>query len=359
MQIEEMAAPLAGENPAGENLEYDTAYMELEALASGAPGTQIGEASTAAQEPDWRKLNENCLELWKKTRDLRVASYLLVSETVLRGLQGFIPAFKLLIFLVSDMWESFYPRLDPEYDNSPVERINILAMLSPDSGAINDPVMFLSHLRETRLVPSLHYTLRDLMIASGEIEVSGEKAFDANLLRAEMMNVPITEIQEALALAREGKELIAALCEAMNGKMEDGSILTLNSLSREVNRLLGFYDNQLKSFGPTAGGATASADGQGADDSVAPEGGLQNISAGSIMAYQARTRADALLLLKKGAEYFQRQEPNSPIPLLVNRALRFSDMNFLDLIEDMMPDALSRGRDILGIKPEEQQNGGQ
>jgi type VI secretion system protein ImpA len=77
------------------------------------------------------------------------------------------------------------------------------------------------------------------------------------------------------------------------------------------------------------------------------------------MGYQANTRADALLLLKKGAEYFQRQEPNSPIPLLVNRALRFSDMNFLDLIEDMMPDALSRGRDILGIRPEEQQNGGQ
>jgi hypothetical protein len=269
MNIDEMAAPLAGENPAGENLEYDAAYMELEALASGAPGTQIGEAATAAQEPNWRKLYEICLELWKNTRDLRVASYLLVSETVLRGLRGFIPAFKLLIFLISDMWEDFYPRLDPEYDNSPVERINILAMLSPDSGAINDPVMFLSHFRESRLVPSLRYTLRDLMIASGEIEVSGGKALDANLLRAEMMNVPITEIQEALSLAREGKELITALCEAMNGKMKDGSILTMNSLSREVNRLLSFYDNQLKSFGPSVGGAAAS--GSGGGSVTAPE----------------------------------------------------------------------------------------
>jgi type VI secretion system protein ImpA len=58
------------------------------------------------------------------------------------------------------------------------------------------------------------------------------------------------------------------------------------------------------------------------------------------------------LLLKKGAEYFQTQEPNSPIPLLINRALRFSEMNFIELIEDMVPDAVSRGRDILGIKPE-------
>ncbi|MDR0997515.1 MAG: hypothetical protein LBL70_00475, partial [Treponema sp.] len=60
--------------------------------------------------------------------------------------------------------------------------------------------------------------------------------------------------------------------------------------------------------------------------------------------------ADALLLLRKSAEYFQKSEPNSPIPLLVNRALRFSEMNFIELLEDIVPDALLRGKEILGIK---------
>ncbi|MDR1318634.1 MAG: hypothetical protein LBJ90_03340, partial [Treponema sp.] len=63
-------------------------------------------------------------------------------------------------------------------------------------------------------------------------------------------------------------------------------------------------------------------------------------------------RTEALALLKKGAEYFQTQEPNSPIPYLIDRALRFSEMNFIELIEDMAPDAVARGRDILGIKQE-------
>jgi type VI secretion system ImpA family protein len=355
MNIEEMASPLAGENPAGDNMEYDAEYTELELLASGAPGAQIGEASVVGLEPNWRKLNENCLHLWGKTRDLRVASYLLVSETVLHGLRGLIPSFKLLIFLVRDMWDVFYPRLDAEYDDSPIERINILSMLSPDSGAINDPVMFLSRFRELRLAPSMRYTLRDLMLATGELELSGGKAPDANLLRAEMMNVPIAEIEEALALAREGKELIAAFCDDMNGKMSDGSILTMNALSREVSRLLTFYEAQLKGYGPASAGAEAE-EGGAADGEDA--GGLNGLPQGAIMGHHAASRAEALLLLKKGAEYFQRQEPNSPIPLLVNRALRFSEMSFLDLIEDMMPDALSRGRDILGIRPEEQTNGG-
>jgi type VI secretion system protein ImpA len=77
----------------------------------------------------------------------------------------------------------------------------------------------------------------------------------------------------------------------------------------------------------------------------APAGGSFNLAA-----YKPASRADALLLLRKGAEYFQRQEPNSPIPLLINRALRFSEMNFIDLLEDIVPDALSQGKTILGIR---------
>ncbi|MDR2865396.1 MAG: type VI secretion system protein TssA [Spirochaetaceae bacterium] len=356
MNLEEMAAPLAGDQPAGENLEYDAMYIDLEALASGSQGTQIGSTTTEGQAPNWRKLNSNCLELWKRTRDLRVAAYFLVSETMLEGLKGFIPSMKLLIFLVKDMWDVFYPLLDPEYDNNPLERLNILSMVSPDSGAINDPVMFLSHFREIRPVPSLAYTIRDLMVASGELEASGGKTVDQNLLTAEVMNIPITEIQEMAALAKEAKDLITSLCEEMNNKMQDGSILTMNALLREVNRLWNFYDTHLKNF---SSGEEAEENGQEGTEANQENTGLKNLPKGNILAYQANTRADALLLLRKGSEYFQRQEPNSPIPLLVNRALRVADMSFLDLIKDIVPDALPRGRDILGVKPEEFQTGGQ
>jgi hypothetical protein len=41
-------------------------------------------------------------------------------------------------------------------------------------------------------------------------------------------------------------------------------------------------------------------------------------------------------------------EPNSPIPLLLDRALRVAPMNFLELLENMVPEALTHGKDILG-----------
>ncbi|MDR1986853.1 MAG: type VI secretion system protein TssA [Treponema sp.] len=351
INAEELTVVLEGAHPAGQNLEYDPLYLELDALAVEVPDSFIGESKHQGREPDWKKLSKNCLELWKKTRDLRVAVYLVIAEAVTGGLAGLVAGLKLPVFLVKELWDSFYPQLDPEYDDDPLERLNILAMLSPQEGSINDPVMFIPRFREVRLVPSLKYTLRDLLISLNEIEVRDDKALDPKLLRAELMNLEVGEIEAQAALVKEGQALIAELCETMNSKMKGSYILDMSALTHELNRLHTFYTAYLESLASSSGEALGAASDTRASDSATPSvfGHGEKVS---LLSYHAATRADALLLLKKGAEYFQSQEPNSPIPHLIDRALRFSEMSFIELLEDIAPDALSRGRDILGIKPE-------
>lgn len=355
IDINEMAVPLEGEHPAGQNMEYDPLYLEMDALAVEVPDSQMGDSKIEGHGPDWKKLHKHCLELWKKTRDLRVAAYLVIAQTGIEGLKGFTAAFKLLLFLVTDLWDSFYPQLDPADEDDPLERLNILAMLSPEPGAINDPVMFISRFRELKLVPSLPYTVRDMMIAHNELESGTAQGIDPRLLSAEFMNLSISEIQEQASLAAEAKEQIAKLCAGMNGNMKGGYLLNMSSLTHEVDRLKNFYDTHLKSF--NAGGAALppAPNPDKLGNPIAQESRQeppQGASPVNIAAYQAASRADALLLLRKGSEYFQTHEPNSPIPLLINRALRFSNMSFMDILEDIAPDALPRGRDILGVKEE-------
>jgi type VI secretion system ImpA family protein len=344
IDAEALAVVLEGEDPAGQNLEYDPLYLEMDSLALEVPDSFMGESKIEGRGPDWKKLSKNCLELWGKTRDLRVAVYLVIAEAITGGLSGLVSSLKLPVFLVKELWESFYPRLDPADEDDPLERLNVLSMLSPQSGAINDPIMFIPRFREIRLVPSLNYTLRDLLISLNEIEVSGDKTIDSRLLRAELMNVAAEEIEEQAALVREGQALLTELCEDMNGKMQGANTLDMSALLHELDRLAAFYSSHLESLGSAPEeAAVESAPGQSA---AAPGEKV------ALLSYHASTRAEALLLLKKGAEYFQTQEPNSPIPLLIDRAVRFSGMSFLELLEDMAPDAVSRGRDILGIKPE-------
>jgi type VI secretion system protein ImpA len=343
LNIDELAKPLPGDEPAGKDLEYDPVYVELDSLAVAVPDSFMGDSKIEGHGPDWKKLNKNCIDLWGRTRDLRVAVYLTIGQAVTGGLEGLAAGMKLTLFLVRDLWEAFYPRLDS--DNDPLERLNILSMLSPPTGSVNDPVMFIPRFRETRLVPSLRYTLRDLLIAAKEIEPA-EGGVEERLLRAEFMSVPQEEIEQQSGFASEIKTLIDELCETANSKMTDGSILDMSALTHELDRLGGFYDSFKAS--PVAESVEETADGAPETHDPATASSSQI----ALLSYNAASRAEALMLLKKGAEYFQKEEPNSPIPQLVNRALRFSEMSFIELIEDIMPDALSRGRDILGIKQE-------
>jgi hypothetical protein len=156
------------------------------------------------------------------------------------------------------------------------------------------------------------------------------------------MRIPREEVEKQAALAGELKEIVEAICSAANEKMQSGYSLAMSSLIGEINKLCKFYAQY---SGGSSGETENIEDGSSITSDAVPASGGFNLAS-----FIPGTRSDALLLLRKGAEYFQRQEPNSPIPFLVNRALRFSEMSFIDLLEDIVPDALSHGKTILGIK---------
>ena len=60
------------------------------------------------------------------------------------------------------------------------------------------------------------------------------------------------------------------------------------------------------------------------------------------------TRADAMRLLDLVVEYYERNEPASPLPLLLSRARRLAGKGFLDLLRDLAPDGLSQAEKIAG-----------
>jgi type VI secretion system protein ImpA len=355
IEIAEFAKPLAGEKPAGDNMEYDQSYLELETLAAGQ-GAAEGEG------PDWKHLAKNCRSLWEKTRDLRVASYLTIAETALGGVKELAAGLKVIHFLIKEMWDTVYPVLDPDDDNDPTERINIFSMLSPEGGAMNDPIMFINRLRETKLIPPLGYTIRDLLIAQGEIEPLDGQSVDLNLINGELMGIPLPQVTEQVGYIKTAKETIEAICQEATGKMSGGNTLTMTALAKETDKLIKFFNTRLaaEESGAEEEGASETEAGSGAE-APSPTGAAVSAAAGTALRaapvaggavnmtqYKPQTRADALLLLKKVIDYYQHMEPNSPIPLLLDRALSMAQMNFLELLENMVPEAVSHGKDILG-----------
>ena len=99
---------------------------------------------------------------------------------------------------------------------------------------------------------------------------------------------------------------------------------------------------------PQTRGKAAAAAGQDAAKRAAPPP-----QAFSIAEYHPASRSEALLLLKKSAEYFEAAEPTSPVPFLLRRALRMAEMNFIDILAEIDANALDRAREQLGVpKPD-------
>jgi type VI secretion system protein ImpA len=65
-----------------------------------------------------------------------------------------------------------------------------------------------------------------------------------------------------------------------------------------------------------------------------------------------QSRADVVKALDLICDYYRENEPSSPVPLIIQRAQRLVDKDFMTIMSDLTPDALSQLQVITG-KPKE------
>ena len=54
-------------------------------------------------------------------------------------------------------------------------------------------------------------------------------------------------------------------------------------------------------------------------------------------------------MIDKVCLYFERNEPSSPVPLLLQRAKRLISKDFLEILRDLTPDGVSQAELIGGV----------
>jgi len=150
MQFESLLEPISEAQPCGEDISYLPEFMELDSMIQGTPETQFSEAV----KPDWKLIHLRCLELFQKSKHLQVSAVFCVSSLQTGGIPVAAGALELLNNLLQKYWDDLYPKLDPEDDNDPLERMNILSSLSAPIGTFGDYFQFIERLREAPLTNS-------------------------------------------------------------------------------------------------------------------------------------------------------------------------------------------------------------
>ncbi len=123
------------------------------------------------------------LELLERSRDLRLILYLTAAMLCLEGLSGFCNGLALLRGVVERYWDHLFPQLDPEDDNDPLERMNIIGSLSPPPTMMvdQDSMKFIPRLMNVALCKPddarlPHPSLRHMLVASGELSIPEKEA---------------------------------------------------------------------------------------------------------------------------------------------------------------------------------------
>lgn len=100
--LERVKAPIAGEQPCGENARYDARYEKSK--------IEIMKLTAGSEEIDWKGIVSGIDELLsQKTKDLMLAAYLSLSLLKQYEYPGLVVGFEIIDYLMETYWEEMYP----------------------------------------------------------------------------------------------------------------------------------------------------------------------------------------------------------------------------------------------------------
>src|ERR1700710_209643 len=115
---EDLLEPIAGDNPSGANLYYDKVFDQIkEARTEDTDTGSAGAWERAPKKADHLLVIKLAGEtLAKRSKDLRLAGWLIESHLKKEGIALLAPCLNLVWQLQVQFWETFYPEVDEDGD---------------------------------------------------------------------------------------------------------------------------------------------------------------------------------------------------------------------------------------------------
>ena len=340
MDVQSLLSAREEDNPSGEDLEYDQDFTEMELAALPGEEKQVGDEFIPGDDPDYKEVTAKALSVMERSHDLRAGVFLANSELRLRGLEGFADATAYIRGVLEQYWDTCHPELDEDDDNDPTMRVNSILALADGSTVVRSLKM--APLTESRTFGRL--SLRDISVATGEIAAP-----------ADMDNVPDMQSVSAAFQDTDG-ELLATRLAAVKTAVEN------------VDAINAVFDSQTPGMGPdldplvktlrqisnqlseaTGGDAEPVED----DEAFAETGDSAAsgpVSGGGGAMGAINSPNDVQNALDRIIAYYQRSEPSSPVPILLERAKRLVGADFLSIVKDMAPHGVENVNLIGGIE---------
>lgn len=331
-------ASVSQEFPCGNNL-YEDNLMEAEfsKLANAGMGIQAesfvdGQASGSsgpAGNSAWSELRDLLLDSFRQTKHLDMCYFLTLSLARLEGLGGLISGIDLTNSLLHHFWKDVH---DTDTSSDYQYRQNSLAKL--ESVAISD-------------------SLGVIVIAQGK--QLGTFSFGDWLTATKNSAPELKTIEQSIVETLKDKpDFYDQIATQINDLLESLDRLELTTKDRFTTFRLAFKN--LRQQSAKLAGLVASYSGvsvHGMSDIPSEDGGKDSSSARGTGSDQLVTREDVVKLLGKIILFYNKNEPTSPVPIMLERAQRVATMNFKEIVKEFNLTGTPSIKEVMGWRDEE------
>ena len=344
IDVDSLSRPVSEEDPAGPDLEYDAEFLRAFKAAEGTPDRRMGDTLVPGEEPDWRLVASAASQLLQRTKDLRIATLLARALLRLHGLPGLTEGLDLTRRLTAAYWSEIHPRLDPDDDNDPTIRVNVLLELCAPESMLH--LVRTAQVARSRAFGPVSY--RDLEVSEGRLSAGDDTQIqDAATLKGALLDCSAEDLQASQAALAEALASLAELSSTLAEHLRPDQMPSfdpLGDLLRAMSRWLGAHLTER--LPPAAQDELAGAAAE--TEAAAPEAVPAQSPTRSVVPGAVASRQDVVRAIDRLCDYYARYEPSSPVPLLLRRAQRLAVADFMTIMRDMAPDALGHVELICG-----------
>ena len=336
-ELDKLLAPIAGSNPCGVDLEYDSRFQSLKAMV---------ETGTKENPTDWKKVKKQCLELLNDGRSVELLVLLAVSMVATEGFLGLHDGIYLLTKSVEDFWDTIYPELDmdePEAERFEI-RLNSIAQLGEKPGKLGDTICFVEKILKAPLsvdnprVSACYWPVWESEVSEGE-EASDEAnsalahikqmSYEDSKLFAECITKTIKRLSDF------NQYLMEKTGAGYNAPFDDSLLPILNLINSKFK-----VDVQMQDEEDVP-----------SSEEISAAVGQQASAAAPVMPPPGtiNTREDVKEALGKIIEYYRDNEPSSPVPYLILRTQELIDSDFMDVVRNLVKETEPQFKRVLNI----------
>jgi type VI secretion system protein ImpA len=344
---EDLLIPISGSNPSGENLRYTPIYDKIKEARRKEDPVAQGDWQRPLKEADYRlviKLSTDALR--RNTKDLQVAAWLTEALVYEEGISGLTAGLDFLHGLLEHFWDTVYPELedgDVQLRAAPltwVGEYRELEMAVRNIPLTKDGFSWFKY-KESRTVGYEADLGESDSKRQARMEAINEGKLTAEEFDADALATSLADLERIVNEAEAALESLSSLDELCRQKFGDdaASFRVLRLAIEDIQhtaRMLASTKREKEpqpepepepepeieeehsavefaaGAGSTSGAATATA--------PARQRMAKSVSA------EPEDRDDAFRRIATLAAYLRREDPYSPVPYLILRALRWGEL---------------------------------